>query len=219
MRSRILENLYNLSDKKNQNPDHLKDLMDRHQLTEIQVRRRAALILRFLLHDYSRFSVSTIDSFFQSIVRSFAKEMGLPIGFRLELQPNQIMTQAIDRVILEMDQPGHADLKNWLIEFVETKMEQDKGWNIVREIRQISEAIYSEIFQQNALALWKELGDKGMLTQYKQTLRKIISHADVQIQRIGKSGQALIQQHGLNILEDFFRKSGTPVKVFLKWRR
>jgi ATP-dependent exoDNAse (exonuclease V) beta subunit len=216
MRIRILENLYNLSNNLNKNPDHLTELMQNHELTEKQVRTRAALILRFLLHDYSRFSVSTIDSFFQSIVRSFAKEMGLPIGFRLELQPNQIMTQAIDRVILEMDQPGQADLKKWLIEFAETKMEQDKGWNITQEIRQISEAIYSEVFQENAVALWKELNSKEQLYNYRQALRQIVTQTDKQIQEIGKAAIEIIKQNNLNISEDFFRKSTTPVKVFLK---
>lgn len=216
MRTRILENLYNLSNKKNKNPDHLKDLIEKQKLTENQVRARSALILRLLLHDYSRFSVSTIDSFFQSIVRSFAREMGLPIGFRLELQPNQIMTQAIDRVILEMDQPGQAELKKWLIEFAETKMEQDKGWNITREIRQISEAIYSEVFQENAVALWKELGNKPALNQYRQQLRQILTVVNKQLQAIGQSALEIIRQHNLNIKEDFFKKSMSPVKIFLK---
>ncbi len=216
MRTRILENLYELSNDKIKDPNYLKDLMKHHKLTESQIRERAALILRFLLHDYSRFSVSTIDSFFQSIVRSFAKEMGLPIGFRLELQPNQIMTQAIDRVILEMDQPGQADLKKWLIEFAETKMEQDKGWNITREIRQISEAIYSEVFQENAVALWKELASKQQLYDFRKTLRTIVNETDLRLQKIGKEALDIISKHELNISEDFFRKSTSPVKVFLK---
>lgn len=216
MRNRILENLYQLSNSGNQNPEHLADLMKKHGLREAQVRQRAKQILASLLHDYSRFSVSTIDSFFQHIVRSFAREMGLPMGFRLELQPNQIMTQAIDRVIMEMDQPNHADLKKWLIEFAETKMEQDQGWNILREIKQLSEAIYSEVFQANAATLWHELADKAQLTAYRQTLRTIVSDTDQAIERIGKQALEIIAVNGLNIHEDFYRKSASPVKIFLK---
>lgn len=216
MRTRILENLYELSNSSIKNPDFLRDLMKNHKMTEHQVRSEAAAILRQLLHDYSRFSVSTIDSFFQQIVRSFAKEMGLPMGFRLELQPNQIMTQAIDQVILEMDQKDKADLKKWLIEFAETKMEQDRGWNITREIKQISEAIYSEVFQENAALLQNQLSNKEELFRYRQSLRNIVSEADRTLQKIGNEALDIISRHGLNISEDFYRKSTTPVKVFQK---
>ncbi len=216
MRRRILESLYNLSDTKKKSPKYLKSLMDTHKMNETQVRTKAGIILHYLLHDYSRFSVSTIDSFFQSIVRSFALELGLPNSFRVELQPGHIMIQSIDSIILEMDKPEKRELKKWLIDFAESKMQQDQGWNITREIRHISEAIYTEFFQQNVDALWGELSNKDNLNNYRQTLREIISNADNKMKDISLSALKTINDKGLDISNDFNRKSVSPVKIFMK---
>ncbi|MDR2928906.1 MAG: UvrD-helicase domain-containing protein [Cytophagaceae bacterium] len=216
MRTRILESLYSLSDAECANPEHLKELCHDCNISPSEVRTKAARMLGKLLHDYSRFSVSTIDSFFQRIIRSFARETGLSTGFRLELQSDKIMMQAIDRVILEMNRPEHADLKQWLIEFAETKMEQEQGWNITREIKNVSEAIYSETYQANSLMLAEKLADKKGLRVYRDTLRSIISNTDKWLSEIGRKALQIIENRGLDILDDFNGKSRTKVKIFMK---
>ena len=91
MRTRILNSLSDLANREIKNPEHLKELQSRFALSENEVRQKAETLLGQLLHDYSKFSISTIDSFFQKVTRSFAHEMGLPIGFRLELAAKHIM--------------------------------------------------------------------------------------------------------------------------------
>ena len=216
MRLRILESLHQLSGEDCNSSDYMKELREKFKFSEKQVRARAKQILGMLLHDYSHFSVSTIDRFFQQIVRSFAREAGLLSTFRLELQPNQIMTQAIEKVILEMNLPENAELKRWLVEFAESKMEEDKGWDIAREIYGISEAIYSETYQANALELSERLADKSKLRTYREQLRSIISETDKQLKDIGAKGLKIIESYGLDILEDFSGKSRSKVKIFLK---
>ena len=56
-------------------------------------------ILNSILHDFSRFSVSTIDSFFQKILRAFAREAGLHSGFNIELDHSTILSSAVDEMI------------------------------------------------------------------------------------------------------------------------
>ena len=69
MKSRILLELNALAS--GEKSAHLENLAKKFQLSENDVRRRAKEILIGILHDYSRFSVSTIDKFFQQIVRAF----------------------------------------------------------------------------------------------------------------------------------------------------
>ena len=45
------------------------------RLTDGEIRQRAGMALQYMLHDYSRFRVETIDSFFQSVMRNLAREM------------------------------------------------------------------------------------------------------------------------------------------------
>lgn len=42
-------------------------------LTDEDIRQRAGMALQYMLHDYSRFRVETIDSFFQSVMRNLAR--------------------------------------------------------------------------------------------------------------------------------------------------
>jgi ATP-dependent exoDNAse (exonuclease V) beta subunit len=133
MRSRILDSLYRLSDDTIGDSEYLHILKNTFSLSEKQVKQKAAMILYYLLHDYSKFSVTTIDSFFQQIVRSFARETGLSSTFRLELQSDTLMMQAIENLILEMDRPQNAELKKWLVNFAETKIEEEKSWDITND--------------------------------------------------------------------------------------
>lgn len=81
MKARILDNLHKLA--VGENSDYLPGLVKAANKTEEWIRIEAKEILHSILHDFSRFSVSTIDSFFQKILRSFAREIGLHSGFKI----------------------------------------------------------------------------------------------------------------------------------------
>ena len=57
--------------------------------------RAADAALRLLLNDYSAFNVSTIDSFFQTVLRSFAREIDRQGDYRLELDRDFAVTTAV----------------------------------------------------------------------------------------------------------------------------
>ena len=88
MKSRILEHLYKLA--VGEESGYLPDLIKVTGRNEASVRAEAKEILNSILHDYSRFSVSTIDSFFQKILRAFVREVGLKSGFSIELDHSAI---------------------------------------------------------------------------------------------------------------------------------
>ncbi|MGQ1946602.1 UvrD-helicase domain-containing protein [Geofilum sp. OHC36d9] len=216
MRSRILRTLYALSDAKTKNPDYLSDLKKEFNLSDKSIRSTAGSLLRLLLHDYSRFSISTIDSFFQKVTRSFAREMGLPIGFRLELEAEQIMQQAIDQLIQEMDLPQHKELRKWLIQFARERIEDNKTWNIAGEIKNIGQEIIKENFQANAGTISQQINDRNYLSVYKKALEEIIQNIDKQFINIGQKALKIIADYGLNIETDFKNKGRSPVMVFKK---
>ena len=60
---------------------------------ELQKRAKAAMVE--ILHNYSYFSVSTIDSFFQKIVRNFAREADLPATYKIELNTAREKSKAL----------------------------------------------------------------------------------------------------------------------------
>ena len=79
MKDRILNELDKLAG--GRPSAYLSDISASTGKSEAIIRKEAGEILSSILHDYSRFSVSTIDSFYQKIVRAFARDIGLHSGF------------------------------------------------------------------------------------------------------------------------------------------
>jgi hypothetical protein len=73
MKERILQQLYGiwLSDPGIRAlPDRIREDLRQKNLSDSDIRRAAGTALQYMLHDYSRFRVETIDSFFQSVMRN-----------------------------------------------------------------------------------------------------------------------------------------------------
>ncbi|MDN5296376.1 MAG: ATP-dependent helicase/nuclease subunit, partial [Bacteroidota bacterium] len=94
MKSRIVKELHHLAT--NQKSGYLDDLMNEFEMDETSVRRKAKNLLETILHDYSAFSVSTIDRFFQQTVRAFTREIGLAGNYNIELDQTTLLNEAID---------------------------------------------------------------------------------------------------------------------------
>jgi ATP-dependent helicase/nuclease subunit A len=113
MKSRILDNLDKLAS--GEKSEYLPGLLAETDKSEEWIRHEAKEILNSILHDFSRFSVSTIDSFFQKILRAFAREAGLHSGFNIELDHSVILSTAIDEMIASAN--SNKQLKNWLTSY------------------------------------------------------------------------------------------------------
>ena len=56
------------------------------QFSDSDLTKKSERALKNILHDYSSFSVSTIDSFFQKILRALAREINLPLNMEVEVE-------------------------------------------------------------------------------------------------------------------------------------
>ncbi len=112
------------------------------ELVEVkQFKSLADKILIKLLHDFSSFNVLTIDSFFQNIIRSFAKELNLPLNFEIILDKSDALEYAVDELI---DQIGKdKEISNWLRAFAFSKIDDDKSWNFRNNILKLSNEIFN----------------------------------------------------------------------------
>ena len=121
MKSRILQELHLLSS--GSKSEYRADLMKEFKLTENEVNSRAGKILIRILHDYSSFSISTIDKFFQQVVRSFAREIGLSGGYNLELDTDTTLRQAVDNLYSDMSLKENEQLLSWMTDFLKEQIE------------------------------------------------------------------------------------------------
>ncbi len=67
--------------------------------TNDELRRAADAAMRSLLFDFHFFQVSTIDAFFQTILRTFAREAELSGAYELELENRTMLAEGINRLL------------------------------------------------------------------------------------------------------------------------
>ena len=89
----------------------------------------AKSVLCGILHDYSAFSVSTIDKFFQQTLKAFSREIGQFASYKVELDKNSLVAESVDRVLDALTEKDVAMLK-WLTDSVMENIEQGGRYNL-----------------------------------------------------------------------------------------
>ena len=206
MKSRIIENLSKLSS--GQESDYLSDLVKSTGGTEEWIRSEAKEILNAILHDYSRFSVSTIDSFFQKILRAFAREAGLHSGFSIEMDHSIILSSAVDEMIKSAG--TDPQLKSWLTKYALSNIEEEKSWNLKEGILALSEELFKEKFKILSAEERSLLENKVFLSDYIKTIRAVVSSFEKQLMDLGLRANAIFTEHGLNEGMFFQKGKGVP---------
>lgn len=101
---------------------YMKRLCHEFSASREQIRLASGVALKSLLMDFSYFNVSTIDAFFQVVLRTFAREAELTGNYELELDNNR----AIDFGVNEMfswinsdpDAPGVDRIVQWIANYL-----------------------------------------------------------------------------------------------------
>ena len=92
-------------------------------LTEEQLFINANQVLASILHNYSDFAVSTIDSFMHKVIRSFAFDLKLSMNFEVELDTIGLLNASVDELICKVGKD--EELTEILRNYVISKAERD----------------------------------------------------------------------------------------------
>ncbi len=197
MKSRIVRSLAELAEGKN---NTLKADIQK-LLPDVNIPVNAQTALNLILHDYSRFSISTIDSFFQRVIRSMARELHLPLRFDVEMDQDNVV-DAITESLLE-EAGKDAGLTRWLEELVLMKMDEDKGWKVEEDIRWVANELFTENFPLHSLDITRET-----LRIAIKEMRGIQRQFIQQMQQHGKEANRIIADNGLTENDFFYGKKG-----------
>lgn len=180
MKERILEVLERLSHGVKQGEFLDEELMKHLKLDEKQLQSRARETLLSILHGYGYFSVSTIDSFFQKVIRSFAREMDLQAKFDLEMDTDAVLERLVDRIVEKVAQD--KNLRAWLIGYAEEQIEDGKTWDIRNGIKGLGREIFQERFKAFRSLFQESVAQEGFLGEFRKQLqserRKLIAEAE-----------------------------------------
>jgi ATP-dependent helicase/nuclease subunit A len=211
MKQRILQELHKLAEGA---PSDYVDLLTKTSgFKEDRLREKCSVLLRNILHNFSGFSIETIDSFFQRIIRGFTREIGIPGNFSIELDPLPALEFAVDRLLDDLQEES----KNleWLTHYAEDRIQQGKAWEIRHSLLRLGKEIFNEKFSENALLLIDKVSDKQKLLQFRSQLMSVKLSFENYIINLGDRGYSFIAQAGLSE-DDFYQKSNGPVKLFAK---
>ncbi|MCL2738534.1 MAG: UvrD-helicase domain-containing protein [Bacteroidales bacterium] len=136
---------------------------------EEELRKRAEALRSAILHDYGRFSVYTIDAFFQRVVRSFIWEAGLPPAYTVELDSRRLLQEAVDEVVDEVS--THGQNRKWIGEMLSERIREGKRWDVQEAFNEVGRQVFDERFRSLDGTLTDKLCDKEFLYAYMQELK------------------------------------------------
>lgn len=102
--------------------------------SEGQVMATAKAALEELLFNYTDFNVSTIDAFFQQVLRTFAYELDLNDNLELELDNDFLTSVGVDLTIKSANRPSdpmHDRASDWIRELIKLQQQNGTGWNLM----------------------------------------------------------------------------------------
>jgi ATP-dependent exoDNAse (exonuclease V) beta subunit len=214
MKSRLISELYRLA--AGEESKYLPDFVNTFGVSEDELRKKAGIVLHNILHNYSRFYISTIDSFFQFIIRSFTREIGIQSGYTIELDTDAILVELIDR--LQEETNTNKTLLNWLVYFARDKIEKGQTWNFKSDIANLGKQLFSERFKTFSQSLTKKLADKEFMKLYQQQLYAIMKSFESNMISLALRGTELIASAGFQT-EDFVYGLAGPAGYLQKVAR
>ncbi|MEG0850373.1 MAG: UvrD-helicase domain-containing protein [Flavobacterium sp.] len=122
--------------------DLMEDLSRETGLSIIQIKIKSQSIIKHLIHNYAAFDISTIDKFTHKVIRAFAHDLNLPMTFEVTLDTENLLVEAVDAIIAQAGQD--ETLTKLLIDFTMEKTDDDKSWDVSREILETGRLVLNE---------------------------------------------------------------------------
>ena len=142
MKSRIITELNNLAEGYKSN--YLEKIKETTKLSEDKIREKARVARTEILHDYSRFTVLTIDRFFQRILRAFINELNLDLSYNLELDVKMLLERSADSLIESITNEENRELQDWLMRFAEERIDSNKLWDMRGDLSKLGEKLFKD---------------------------------------------------------------------------
>lgn len=217
MKERIIKDLHTLSINPKESA-YYEDLRmpDKHGkvMSDEAIRKKAQTILRDMLTDYSSLHISTIDSFFQQVVRSFAHELNIQGSFEVELDSDMVLDHAVSQFLLNLDPVQDKETFDWMLRYTNQQLEQGAKWNVHKELLKLAKKVLlSEDYRRVSELVGLFTSDKEMLADYQQKLNETINSWRQKLKKIGQDCCQWASDHNIS-LQDFYSGYAT---IFLKW--
>lgn len=194
MKERILKALFVLSKNPKESP-YYQSITNTFNLDAKTIQEQSRQLLIGILQDFSRFSVSTIDGFFQQVVRTFAMELGLSTTYDLALDNDEVIQQAVDDVFrkIRSNEAENEEIISWVTAFAEHNIEENQKWNPYQSVSTFSKELKKEKLKRNLADVRTFFANKNNIITYRKELENTIHNVIVKTEAILQIGQKVTE--------------------------
>ena len=205
MKARVLSNLEAFSE--GEENDLFSDIQKETSIDKATIQDRSKRILAIILQNYAAFSITTIDSFTHKIIKNFAFDLGLSLNFEVEMDAVSLLNESVDVLISKIG--TDQEVTKLLIDYTLEKTDDDKSWDISRDLNEFSKILLNE----DDTIHFRRLADKTItdFTALKKKLNKQQIELKKQVSQVGERLLSVLSNVGLET-KDFTR--GTVPKFF-----
>ncbi len=166
------------------------------RITEEILRQRSVQTFANILHDYSDFAVSTIDSFVNRLVSAFTEELGVPFNYEVDMDSAELLANAVDRLLNRIGAAEETLLSQTLEEYALEKADEGQSWiGLPTDLstfgaQLLNEKVYGAVGSLKSLDLQNFREIREQLTAGQEVLKgEVLALADEAL--------GLIERHGL----------------------
>ena len=180
-------------------------------------------LLRRIIYDYARFTISTIDSFFQRVIRSSALSLNLNLNYTVQIDMDEFYLQAIDQLLNELS--AETDLAKRIIFVLDNAMEDTGKLDVDKELKATLEILYKNAEKNVEYLKILSQSDHKKIQEYIQSLRDNIKDIPVvlkeKIKPYAQEGSMWLEKLGLNFKRKTFNTwfedvQKDPIKHYIK---
>ncbi|MCM1051720.1 MAG: UvrD-helicase domain-containing protein [Paenibacillus sp.] len=149
----------------------------------VRLAEASRMALRSLLYDFGRFSISTIDSFFQMVLRSFAHEAEVSSNYALELDDNEVIKMSVDQLLQSLNhgRPSRRshEIETWITGYMKSLIEDgsqftlfNRNGNVHDGLIKFIGSIHNDTFRENEKLIMDYLSDPGKFSQFRDCIHE-----------------------------------------------
>lgn len=172
-----------------------------------ELRKASASALRQLLFDFNFFQVSTIDSFFQTILRTFAREVEISGNYEVDLDNDRAIGQGVrelfDSLVIDSKSPETARLVKWIIQYLLGELKSGRQVSLFNRSSRIHarflgfiKSISNDDFAENYKSMMDYLSDPDRLQRLAAALKESEEVQMADTRRLCADAMAVISARG-----------------------
>lgn len=208
MKARIVKQLGLLADPDGKSP-YRKYLCDEFQCTPAALSDHARKALNSLLADFGNFNISTIDAFFQTVLRTFAREANLSGNYEVELDTKQAVYLGVNAMLSSLNagtgEPAQRRrLQNWLKQYMQQRLDEGKAFNlfvrnshITTELVKYIERSLNESYKLNIEAISAYLSEPERIVRFADSIKKAIVIKRKHLHNQAKDAKEILESNGV----------------------